>query len=352
MRKLVSIFIALILVVSVFAEKISIGNGEHGYKVIGNTDYNLKMEYDVDWIDYQKMATEKGDFAVLSFDYAHKTMVEGQPALPTFNTLIEMPYGADAKVRVQSFDVKEYKLSDLGITVPVMPAQPSFAKSINPADIYFAYDNAAYQKDSFGSEEIAFVQKNGTMRGIGVGTLVVSPIKYNPATGIIKVYTNLVVEVDFVNAKADAYTIKRESYSPYFEDSFAKLVNYKPISGKEDLTVYPVTYLIVANDQLEGNADLERFIDWKTEKGFKVVEHYVTSSTSYTEIDTWIEDQYANLDPKPSFILIVGDADGSYAVQPRSSGLSSGVSVSDLDFGVIGATSLSNHVKSMYTGRF
>ncbi|HAQ61596.1 TPA: hypothetical protein DCR49_06300, partial [Candidatus Delongbacteria bacterium] len=152
-----------------------------------------------------------------------------------------------------------------------------------------------------------------------------------------------------------AAEIAKAEYSPFFESAYAQLINYKPLDTKADITTYPITYLILANSGLNGNADLNRLIAWKKEKGFNVVVNYVTAASTITTNDTWIEGQYNTLNPKPSFVLVVGDHDGTYGVLSEVNpplGSTGSVTRSDLLYGVMGATSSTNKIPSMYVGRF
>ena len=235
-----------------------------------------------------------------------------------------------------------------------MPVQPKYSKSSLESDRKFIYDIEFYKNNKFTEDPIAKIHKSGVMRGVGVANLEILPISYNPITNKIKVFSDIVVDVNYNNRSYSDHK-KVAEYSPFFEKQYKSLINYKSISTKADLTSYPVTYLIIASDQLSSNAKLQELIDWKTEKGFNVVVNYVSSTTSTDDIKTWVEGQYASLDPKPTFVLVVGDEDGTYKVATEMSpplGSAGSVSVSDLLYSVIGATGSSNRIPSMYIGRF
>ncbi|NOR45075.1 MAG: hypothetical protein GQ534_05755, partial [Candidatus Delongbacteria bacterium] len=341
MRKL-TIFV-LVMIVSLFGTSNSILDASKvtGYRINSDTDSYIDIEFNVKDINIRDISTEKGMFTSVTIDKGYLTMVAGSPALPTFHEIIAMPYGATPEVEVISYDSKVYKLSELGIDNKIIPAQPSYSKMTADEDIKFIYDEESYSASKMSGEEIASVSKSGTMRGVGVGVLKVRPFKYNPTEGTIEVYNNLKVRVIYANADPRAEEIKAESYSPYFESALQTLINYEPSTVKADLLNYNITYLIVASDALTGNADLQRLIDWKTEKGFNVLVDYVSSSAGINTNDTWVEIQYNTLTPKPSFVLIVGDADATYTVQAELDpplGSTGNVCGSDLIYGVIGAT--------------
>ena len=355
MRKL-TVFV-LVMIVSLFATSSSILDASKvtGYRINADTDSYLDIEFDVKDINFSDISTEKGVFSSITVDGGYLTRDIGSPALPSMHELIAIPYGAEPTVEVISYESKIYKLSELGIEYPIVPAQPSYSKSSKPEDRKFIYDDTAYTASKFNDDAIATVSKSGTMRGVGVGVLKVNPFRYNPTDGTIEVLNDLKVRVNYVGADPRAEEIKAESYSPYFETSLQTMINYKPSTVKADLQNWPVTYLIVCSDALSGNADLQRLIDWKTEKGFNVLVDYVSASSTIFDNDTWVETQWNTLTPKPSFVLLIGDGDGTYNVESQDNpplGSTGSVSISDLEYAVIGATGTSNRVASMYVGRF
>ena len=88
-------------------------------------------------------------------------------------------------------------------------------------------------------------------------------------------------------------------------------MNYKPIDIKEVITDEPVTYIIVADPMFE--SALQPLVEWKTKKGFYVVEAYTddpTVGTTTASIKNYLEDFYDNPPTgynAQSFVLFVGD---------------------------------------------
>ncbi|MDD4205641.1 MAG: C25 family peptidase propeptide domain-containing protein, partial [Candidatus Delongbacteria bacterium] len=355
MRKLFIAVISIFMVLTAANVAVLDNSKVTGYKITGETENYLELNFNVGSINYSDISTEKGAFTSVTIDGGTLTRIEGSPALPAMHELIAMPYGAEPSVEVISYDKKVYSLKELGIENPVLPAQPSYSKMTKPEDIKFIYNESSYMSSKFNDGVLAEVSKSGTMRGVGVGVLKVYPFKYNPTEGTVEVYNDLKVRVNFIGATSNAKEKAVEEYSPYFESAMAQLINYRSpaLDSKADLMTYPVTYLIVAATALNGNADLNRFIAWKKQKGFNVIVNYVaTTSTIFTN-DAWVENQYNTLNPKPSFLLIIGDKDGTYGVMTEAPVLLGGsnVSVSDLEYGVIGTTATANRIPSIYVGR-
>ena len=326
-------------------------------RIASSDDGGIILEVNPGAVRSETVDTDSGPFSRIWIDGEFLTLVVGHPALPTVRRLFAMPANATPTVTVLDFDMEETSLTQLGLTHPIVPAQPSYTKSADPADIYFRYEAAAYSNNAFTVDELATATKSGTMRGVGVGSLVVSPLRYNPVTGQLRIYRNIRVRITFDTGGAAAAADAGEEYSPFFEAAFDSMLNAPQMTQPgdvgplSDLTRSPVTYLIMAHEDLDGNAKLAEFEAWKRQKGFNVITHYVAGTDSIQTNDAWVEEQYATLSPKPSFLLIVGDDSGPYTVTSEVNPVA-GISRSDLIYGVIGAHGEENHIPSIYVGRF
>ncbi|MFH2142570.1 MAG: C25 family cysteine peptidase [Bacteroidota bacterium] len=276
--------------------------------MLQKTPTSFRLKSMISKVVSNEIFTEAGSFNNLTVTgFTNNFSKPGKPHLPVISKLIEIPYGANTSVNIISYDEEIIELSDYGIINKLMPAQATISKSTDPADVVFYYDQVAYQIDDFNDDELVTVQFSGTMRGVNIGQLIISPIRYNPVTNTLKIYTNLEFEVIFNNVDiAASQQIKRDNYSPMFESSFSQLLNYEPDQAKDAITVYPITYLIVADRMFE--ATLQPFILWKTKKGFKVIVGYTdVIGTTTTAIKTWIQGKYNTEVPKPTFVTLVGD---------------------------------------------
>jgi len=358
MKKMVLILTSVILAASLSAAKLPIQNGRHGFQIQAQKSNSLELEYTVRDLDINKVATEKGEFTAIHMPNGYLTNNVGAPAEPEFHNLIELPLGATPEVEVISYDSKTVDLTAAGYKAPLMPAQPSYAKDVNPSDIYTHYNPSSYKVDRFSDDKIATATVSGNSRGRTIVYLSVRTTKYNPSSNKLTVLNNIKVRVKFKGGVTNPVETVAAHYSPYFDDSY--IINPTPKVDYTDLVKSPVTYLIVANSAIQNNtamnAKLNEFIQWKTEKGFTVLTKFVNSTNNRTDsIKAWTNTKYNTLTPKPSFILIVGDHDGTYSVVSEVNpaiGSSGSVTRSDLLYGVIGAVTTTNNIPSMYTGRF
>jgi len=97
------------------------------------------------------------------------------------------------------------KLSDYGFIYPIIPAQPSISKSIDPKTVPFYYDNNYYNTDSLYKKPIAEVEYQGKQRGVGIGLLKINPFAYNPVKNYLEVTYEVEIEVVFDTKNINNY---------------------------------------------------------------------------------------------------------------------------------------------------
>jgi hypothetical protein len=355
MKKVIAL-LSLFLLASLNSANIKLTDSDYtGYSLTSNNSSGFEMELNLGKLDFSNVITEKGEFIQLQFERSKYSNIVGAPKLPIFRELIEFPASSKPEIQIISFNEKEISLGNYGIEYPIIPVQPSYSKSTPADQIKFVINEDLYRINEYSRSGIAEITKSGNLRGVDIGVLEIRPFDYNPVSKTLKVITDIKIKVFFSEIKSSPDLAKAEHYSPYFEGQFSSVINHIPSASKSDLTQYPVTYLIVANEVLNGNAKLQEFIDWKTQKGFNVITEFFSSTATTATVDTWIENQYSSLNPKPSFLLIVGDQAGTYIIPTEQNpplGSTGGVTVSDLMYSVIGATSSDNRIPSIYVGRF
>jgi len=317
--------------------------------LLENTEEKIVLKYEVSHIKGFDVETEEGVFSELSIPQGHYIGSIGTPKLPARKELIEIPFGAEVSIRVTGYNVEEYALDDLGITQKLMPVQPSISKSADMDKVKFEYDEPAYNRDAFSDHELASIEVLGTLRGMRIARVVLAPVRYNPITNRIRMYNDLVVQVDLTGSNQDLTKyIKASTYSPYFDVVYQSVLNGRDQEYPDhpDLTKFPVKYLIVSDPMFE--TVLQPFIEWKTMKGFEVIIGYTNDiGSSVANIQNWILGHYNNGtpdDPAPSFVLFVGDVQQV----PASASGSATNKMTDLYYCSIDG----DYFPEMYYGRF
>lgn len=275
-----------------------------------------QFSFSQDKIYYKTKTTKDGNsFADIWLNRSYPNGEVGTPNLPAYKKLIRIPKGSTPTIKVISHSEQIIALKENGINYPIYPNQASVSKSQDSTDFKFEFKKSTYSKNSFSYTPIATIEVLGNLRSATIARVVVNPIDYNPADGIIKVYNDIDIEVSLENGlnTAQEQEFETKTFSPYFDIIYKSLDQSLKSSYTEhpDLTKYPVKMLIVSNRMFEQS--LQPFIQWKTAKGFYVKTLYtdIIGHTS-SEIKAAIAQEYnsATLEsPAPSFLVITGDVD-------------------------------------------
>jgi hypothetical protein len=291
------------------AQTVQFNNPDNAVSLLSQNTSSLTMQMEIGSLNLAPVSTTQGQFVMLTVNGFARSQNIGEPGLPMVNRIISIPYGCQLQTEVISSDYQEFDLADYGYNQLVMPAQPSLSKSDDPDYMPFEFKEAVYSRTGYYSLPLVEATEVGTLRAHRLAMVSVAPVAYDPVANKVKVYTNITLRVNYINPDwATTEYEQRRLYSPYFEAVYDRFFNYDdnyPVIT-DDLVTYPVKYVIVADRMFE--AQLEPFVEWKTEKGFQVVEAYTDEiGFTNTAIKAYLEDLYENQSPAPSFVLFVGD---------------------------------------------
>jgi hypothetical protein len=236
----------------------------------------------------------------------------GDPKLPVFHKIIEVPLNAGFSIEINREKYKEYDLSSIGINNRIIPSQAPVSRNINdPNQIPFVLNPATYQMDQWVGGPVVKITPVGVMRSLNLARLDISPVWYNPVTGKLRVYEQLDIKINFTNPDiSSTIRLKKQTWSPYFSNLYSRVGNYMQVPDSL-ITNAPVTYVIVADPAFHDA--LQSFINWKKKKGFNVIVGYTNNpvvGTTTTSIKNYLQGLYNNPPTgyqKPSFVLFAGD---------------------------------------------
>ena len=332
---------------SLFCKQIILSDQNNRFNVIEKTSTGFKIINQLHNLNATKVKTDLGDFVKLHVSNYSTNSNVGAPELPSLSKLISIPHESNVEIKILSKISKKIKLSDFAIYDKIFPHQPSISKSENADDIKFYFNSSDYNKDGFSGDNIVITERLGKMRDVQLARLVVSPFSYDPIKNELEIITNLEVSINF---NKEIKTHSNNKYFSYeFEHLYKKCINYLPPSPEDIITTYPTKFLIVSDPLFQ--TALQPLIEWKTKKGFNVVEAYTSDpnvGSTTTSIKSYIQNLYNNAtlnDPPPTYLLIVGDI----AQVPSFSG-NSGSHVSDLYYCEFDGNG--DFYPEMYYGRF
>ncbi|MFP4664656.1 MAG: C25 family cysteine peptidase, partial [Bacteroidales bacterium] len=352
MKQFTSLLLAMLFAGMTFAQTtIDLQNDATELNIKSATSATLQVENKIKELDLKSQTGELGDFTQIELKSYQKNLsgTPGTPNLPVHSRMIEIPHGAEIVVTVVDYDEQVYDLDDFGMD-KIAPLQPSYAKNTDPEDIIYHYDTTLYSSDQWIDPEIVTASLNGVMRGVNTGQITINPFRYNPGTNELAVLNNIKIDISFEGGNQSITENKKQQYySPQFSPAYSMLLNYQEPANKDSFTSYPIKYVIVADRQFE--TTLQPFIEWKTKSGYNVVEAYTDDiGTTTTDIQNYLQGLYdagTASDPAPTYVLIVGDQDGSYSVPAFDA--ETGDHVTDLYYACYDGSN--DNIPDLYMGR-
>ncbi len=305
--------LSLILNISLLAQDIIIGQAENSESVSSIDKQGFTVELKLNTLNFNKVKTENSDFYSLDINGFGKSLDYGNPQLPVYKRLMELPEGATYKVVIKKQKSRIIQLSDYGINDYLLPAQLPIPKIENP-DINFKFNKSTYNNSTTYKNDLVKIVSLGKMRATSIARLEISPISYNPVDNTIEIVEELEIEVQIANYNSQQLMEdKQRFYSPYFQTLNNRLINGEAyaVAIASTANKYPLKYVIVSDSMFK--QALQPFVRWKEKKGFKVIEAYTQDTAvgnSLQSIKTYLQTLYTNAtanDPAPVYVLFVGD---------------------------------------------
>jgi len=310
---LASVFILSGILSSFATNIITSPESETKLHLIENSYTVLYLKNTISSINLENFSTINGTFTKIDINAYGKSLSAGNPELPVLKKLIEIPYGASIETEIVNSSFKDYNLNELGFNNTVVPARGPLSKNIDdPQTIEYILNSNAYSSNSFLGDEILFVESLGTMRGVNIARIEIAPVQYNPVSNTLRIYYELELKISFIDGDIPfTKASKKKYFSPFYENIYHKLINYKASDDKELINDSPATYVIVSDPMFHDN--LQPFIEWKSKKGFRVITAYTDDpnvGNTTISIKSYLENLY-NVPPEGynphCFILFVGD---------------------------------------------
>jgi len=253
--------------------------------------------------EYQRRPTpiDGQPYEVLLLPGEPPTREAGAPSVPRVCRALIVPDDAEMSVRV--VDAVYHELA-----MKLAPSRGSLPRSVDPATVPYRF-GPAYEQDAFYPGDLARLRPPHILRehrGVVVELL---PFQYNPVRGVLRVYTELTVEVVAVgpgrtNVLTRAAGVTRDSaaFEPVYRRHFlnhARPERYDPLYEEGSL-------LVICHDPWL--AYLQPLVEHKRAAGMETSLVPASTAGSTPEgIKAFIQQVYdtGNL----SFVLLVGDAE-------------------------------------------
>jgi hypothetical protein len=234
----------------------------------------------------------------VTLDKESQILNAGAPDVPHVCRSLVIPDQSRMEVRILSSQYKEMK------DVDVLPSKGNLLRTVDPATVPYTFGEA-YATDAFYPGDVVFLRDPYIMRDCRGQVVVVNPVQYNPVTRVLRLYTELEVEVVAAGqAEVNALEHRPDTLSRAFHDlyswhfiNYASPMRYTPLDEDGDM-------LIICHDAWLGN--IQPLADHKNARGIDTTVVAVsTIGNNYNSIAAYIQQQYDTSDL--AFVLLVGD---------------------------------------------
>ncbi len=305
-------FIGLIASIIIFtmsnvsAQVIKFGNSELGVKanVLVSSGNTIRIEYIFGGYEQEVIKINGSEYLSLKAPGMVWTMEKGLPQIPIYRSSVVIP-----DISSMNFRIVEQE-AEVMSTNPIMPSKGHMTRDIEIDNVPYTFSND-YNADAWYPEKTISLDEPYIVRDLRGMTVQFNPLQYNSATGKIKVYKRLVVELfadnslPLVNPFYRQYPLSRVSseFAGIYRGLF---LNYGYGNSRYDsiaepgrlLVIYPASY----------SAAIAPFVQWKTSRGLTVLtaEYPAQTGSGAAAIKTYIQNLY-NTPEKITYIVLVGD---------------------------------------------
>lgn len=282
---------------------------------------DLILDFYVPSVEEEELQVDGETFQVLTIPGYDYTQAVGKPQLPVIRETVGIPDGASVRVTIldASYSYRE------GYTVyPVQ--EPELDTG---GDYEFVIDREFYAQDTFYPEEIVEVGTPAIWRDVSVVDLQVNPVRFNPATGELRIYDHLQVKLEYSGGIAMPKTVE-----PKFARMYQSgLLNYDSLdidgqySDSQDIAAADSVILDQDGVEVDGTPvttsvkilsirpnptipfnDVKPFLDWHKERGLPYVSYGLTAPVTAASVKSLINSVYT-YHPELEYVLLVGDID-------------------------------------------
>lgn len=261
---------------------------------------NIEITYEINDFTEVPVIINGVEYSIIHLGEESNLLLEGSPDIPSICRSIVIPDTAKMKINAISTEFNEYD------NVLIAPSKGNLLRTVNPDDVPFEFGDI-YNIDAWFPREIANLREPYILRDLRGQVVEIYPIQYNPVKNLMRVYTNIEVEI-YQDGTDTVNIINRENlpdkvdpeFRGIYENHFInrdQLDRYDPVSEQGNM-------LIIVYDSFWD--EMVPFVEWKIMKGIPTEMIKVSEIGNAAQIRAYIADYYDN--NGLTFVLLVGDA--------------------------------------------
>ncbi|MCF7911311.1 MAG: hypothetical protein K9M99_02185 [Candidatus Cloacimonetes bacterium] len=307
MKKIFLILIVL-MIWSLQAEWISLQNSDSNTFNCENSDRNnTELSFQLNGYEIETITKAGEKYLQISHPGEGDLLQIGKPDLPVFTTLVAISGTGTPQLCYQVLN--NSILSD----VMIFPRQELRLES-EPARDEFKRDEQYYTSGSIFPEASAFLGEPAIMRDIRLVPVTVCPFTWDPVSRELTIVSEFTLQVS-MTSEPGINELNDDNYISRAFELFYKgnIINYEVSETRDEFQQPSILFIHTNNTQV--TSALSYLTTWKHERGYEVHTASTTQAgTSNIAIKNYIQSAYNNWENPPEYVVLVGDAGGSYNI--------------------------------------
>ena len=282
-----------------FADEVTTNNSESEVKVLTSNDQSTLIEYNIGKFDRIPVIIDGETYYHICLLNEGIVFKHGDPALPKITRSFIIPDDAAVEVEVIESEFTEYQIR-------IAPSKGLFDCSINPDHIPYEFSET-YNINAFFPDILAEPGSPYILRDFRGITVTLYPFLYNPVSGVLRVYTHLLVEINYIGESTGNVKIRNcDQNNIYFSNIYKHhFLNYSN-KGYDPLDEHGRLIVICFGDFLDA---IQPYVNWKNQKGIQTDVYDIANiGTDTTAIKDFIQAEYNSAEGL-TFVQFVGDAE-------------------------------------------
>jgi len=282
-----------------YADEATTISSEFEVKVLSSNDQSTLIEYNIG--DFKKLPVNiDGEiYYHINLFNEGKIFKCGDPELPKITRSFIIPDNTGVEIKVTDSEFIEYQMQ-------IAPSKGLLDCNTNPDNIPYefseTYNMNAFFPDILAEPGSPYILKD--FRGI---TVTLYPFLYNPVSGVLRVYTHMVVEINYTGENTENVKTRNcEQQNIYFSNTYKHhFINYS-LNRYDPVDEHGRLIVICFEDFME---TIQPYVDWKNQKGIQTDIYDIANiGTDTTAIKNFIQEEYNSAEGL-TFVQFVGDAE-------------------------------------------
>lgn len=281
-----------------------IANAETGLSV-DRSGNGRTLTFRVSDYSIQEESHLGSQFHRIVMDGSGSTASVKEPDFPSFSTFYAVDPAKEYDVTINILDSETHQ------GMNIIPKATWDTEKPDPA-IPLIKKPSVYNSAQSYPEKMAVLSDRMVMRDLHVVTVTVTPFQYNPVTQELEVVTSATVELTETGSSDKTPTFSRKPSSAFENLYHSFVVNYERTETEYQ---QPSILYILPNNTSSIQSILDVLLEWRREQGFEVnTASTSTIGTSAGSIKNYISTAYSNWAIPPEYVVLVGDAGGTYNI--------------------------------------